>query len=105
MIAKPDTKLVAALRPAANFEPRRGVGKPSILLLHYTGVETAAKAIEWLTCVESRVSCHYAIDEAGCITQMVAEDMRAWHAGEAVWDGETRHQLGVHRYRDSQSGP
>lgn len=89
MIAKPDTTLVAALRPATNFEPRRGIGKPSILLLHYTGVATAAKAIEWLTCVESRVSCHYAIDEAGCITQMVAEDMRAWHAGEAVWDGES----------------
>ena len=89
MIAKPDATLVAAVRPAANFEPRRGVGKPSILLLHYTGVETAAKAIEWLTCVESRVSCHYAIDEGGCITQMVAEDMRAWHAGEAVWDGES----------------
>lgn len=89
MIAKPDTTLVAAIRPATNFEPRRGVGKPSILLLHYTGVETAAKAIEWLTCVESRVSCHYAIDEAGCITQMVAEEMRAWHAGEAVWDGES----------------
>ncbi|HET7156669.1 MAG TPA: N-acetylmuramoyl-L-alanine amidase [Hyphomicrobiaceae bacterium] len=89
MIAKPDATLVAAVRPADNFEPRRGVGKPSILLLHYTGVETAAKAIEWLTCVESRVSCHYAIDEAGCITQMVAEDMRAWHAGEAVWDGES----------------
>lgn len=89
MIAKPDTKLVAAVRPAANFEPRRGEGKPSILLLHYTGVERAAKAIEWLTCVESRVSCHYAIDEAGCITQMVAEDMRAWHAGEAIWGGES----------------
>jgi N-acetylmuramoyl-L-alanine amidase len=89
LIAKLDTTLVATIRPATNFEPRRGVGKPSILLLHYTGVETAAKAIEWLTCVESRVSCHYAIDEAGCITQMVAEDMRAWHAGEAVWDGES----------------
>lgn len=89
MIAKPDTTLVAALRPATNFEPRRGVSKPSILLLHYTGVETAAKAIEWLTCVESRVSCHYAIDETGCMTQMVAEDMRAWHAGEAIWDGES----------------
>lgn len=89
MIAKLDTTLVAAVRPATNFEPRRGVGNPSILLLHYTGVETAAKAIEWLTCVESRVSCHYAIDEAGCITQMVAEEMRAWHAGEAIWDGES----------------
>lgn len=89
MIAKADTTLVAAIRPAPNFEPRRGVEKPSILLLHYTGVETAAKAIDWLTRVESRVSCHYAIDEGGCITQMVAEDMRAWHAGEAIWQGET----------------
>lgn len=89
MIAKPDTPLVATMRPAANFEPRRDVVKPNILLLHYTGVETAAKAIEWLTCVESRVSCHYAVDEAGCITQMVAEEMRAWHAGEAIWNGES----------------
>jgi N-acetylmuramoyl-L-alanine amidase len=35
------------------------------------------------------VSCHYAVDEAGVITQMVAEEMRAWHAGEAIWAGET----------------
>lgn len=89
MIVKPDTPLVAAIKAAPNIEPRRGVEKPSILLLHYTGVETAAKAIDWLTCVESRVSCHYAIDESGCITQMVAEDMRAWHAGEAMWQGES----------------
>lgn len=89
MIARPDTALVAALRPAPNFEPRRCAGGPSILLLHYTGVESAAKAIDWLTRAESKVSCHYAIDEAGCITQMVAEEMRAWHAGEAIWAGES----------------
>ena len=35
------------------------------------------------------MSCHYVVDEAGCITQMVAEDMRAWHAGEAMWAGES----------------
>ena len=89
MITKPDTRLAALVRPAANVEPRRGAGKPSMLLLHYTGVESAAKAVDWLTRVESRVSCHYAVDEAGCITQMVAEEMRAWHAGEAMWDGES----------------
>lgn len=89
MIAAADTPLAAALRPAPNFEPRRNGMRPTILLLHYTGVETAAKAIDWLTRVESRVSCHYAIDEAGCITQMVAEEMRAWHAGEAMWAGES----------------
>lgn len=89
MIFKPDTTLGAAVHPAVNFEPRRGTRRPSILLLHYTGVETYAKAINWLTCAYSRVSCHYAVDEIGGITQMVSEDMRAWHAGEAVWQGET----------------
>ena len=65
------------------------MGGPSILLLHYTGVESAERAIDWLARPESKVSCHYVIDEAGTITQMVAEEMRAWHAGEAVWAGES----------------
>jgi N-acetylmuramoyl-L-alanine amidase len=60
-----------------------------MLLLHYTGVEVVAKAIDWLSRPESRVSAHYVIDEAGRITQLVAESMRAWHAGIAVWAAET----------------
>jgi len=63
--------------------------RPSILILHYTGVASAAKAIDWLSRPDSRVSCHYVVDETGCITQMVAEVARAWHAGEASWAGET----------------
>ena len=35
------------------------------------------------------MSCHYVVDEAGRITQMVAEGQRAWHAGLASWQGET----------------
>ena len=89
MIAKADSSLVHALRPAANFEPRRGGRQPDILLLHYTGVASAAKAIDWLSHPDSRVSCHYVIDEGGSITQMVSEEARAWHAGEACWDGES----------------
>jgi N-acetylmuramoyl-L-alanine amidase len=86
---KPDTALVDAIRPSPNFEPRRGGVRPSILLLHYTGVASAAKAIDWLSRAESRVSAHYVIDEAGLVTQLVAEEMRAWHAGLAVWAGES----------------
>lgn len=89
MIGAPDTPLVAALQPSPNFGPRRGVGRPDLLLLHYTGVATAAQAIDWLSRAESKVSAHYVIDEAGAITQMVAEDQRAWHAGVASWAGET----------------
>ena len=89
MIVKADSALVHELYPACNFGPRRAGMRPSILLLHYTGVATAAKAIDWLARPESRVSCHYVIDEIGRVTQMVAEEARAWHAGEASWAGET----------------
>jgi N-acetylmuramoyl-L-alanine amidase len=86
---KPDTTLEAAWCPAVNFEPRRDGRAPSILLLHYTGLDTAERALHWLCVEESRVSCHYLIDERGRIFQMVREEFRAWHAGEAFWAGET----------------
>lgn len=88
MIAAPDTPLVHALHPSPNIEPRRGMA-PSILLLHYTGLPTVERAIDVLSRPDCKVSCHYVIDLDGRITQMVAEDMRAWHAGVSVWEGET----------------
>ncbi len=84
-----DTSLDADWRPAVNFEPRREGERPTILLMHYTGMESAERALHWLTTAESRVSCHYLVDEKGHITQMVHEEMRAWHAGESYWAGET----------------
>jgi N-acetylmuramoyl-L-alanine amidase len=89
VIGKTDTALAIELHPSPNFGARRGVGRPDMLLLHYTGVEAANKAIDWLSRPESGVSAHYLVDEAGRITQLVAESMRAWHAGVAVWAGET----------------
>ena len=89
MNARPDSPLVGDYHPSPNFEPRRGGQRPSILLLHYTGLGSAANAIDWLSRPESKVSSHYVIDEEGAVTQLVAEDMRAWHAGLAVWAGET----------------
>jgi N-acetylmuramoyl-L-alanine amidase len=89
LIGEPDTGLVDALHPSPNFGPRRIAGQPSMLIMHYTGVATAAGAIDWLSRKESKVSAHYVIDEAGRITQLVAEEMRAWHAGLACWGGET----------------
>ena len=88
MITAADTPLVHALHPSPNVEPRRGMAA-SILLLHYTGLPTVERAIDVLSRVDCKVSCHYVIDLDGRITQMVAEDMRAWHAGVSVWEGET----------------
>ena len=86
---EPDSAEVDDVVPAANQEPRRGVATPSMLVLHYTGMANAAKAVRWLSLRESRVSCHYVVDEAGRVTQMVPERLRAWHAGVSCWHGET----------------
>ena len=89
MIATPDSALVARLHPSPNIEPRRAGFSPTILLMHYTGLDDVDRAIDWLSRPESKVSCHYVIAADGVITQMVAEEMRAWHAGLSCWQGET----------------
>jgi N-acetylmuramoyl-L-alanine amidase len=71
-----------------NVESRAAGARPDILLLHYTGMKTAAGACAWLCNPRSRVSCHYVIDEQGKIVQLVDEELRAWHAGVSFWKGE-----------------
>ena len=36
-----------------------------------------------------RVSAHFFIDRGGSLTQYVPVAMRAWHAGQSVWEGRT----------------
>ena len=74
-------------RPSPNFGPRRGGAVPDLVVLHYTGMATAAAAIERLTDPASEVSAHYLITPDGQVVRMVAEEMRAWHGGAAVWGG------------------
>lgn len=98
MIFVADSPLVADVVPAANFEARKCGQKPDLLLLHYTGMRSAAAAIAWLARADSRVSCHYVIDTDGRITQQVPEALRAWHAGVSFWAGETdinSHSIGI----------
>jgi len=83
------TSLPHEFRASPNFESRQNGLKPDILLMHYTDMESAEKACAWLCDPGSKVSCHYLVGEAGEITQMVDEDMRAWHAGVSSWQGES----------------
>ncbi len=75
-------------RPSPNFGERRAGRTPDLLILHYTGMASAEAACRWLCDTASEVSCHYLVDEAGAVTQMVDEGMRAWHAGASSWEGE-----------------
>ncbi|MEM7069263.1 MAG: N-acetylmuramoyl-L-alanine amidase [Pseudomonadota bacterium] len=84
-----DTHCVREVRSAVNFGDRAPHLKTDILLMHYTGMDTAENAINWLCCKESGVSCHYFVYEDGRIVQLVPEEKRAWHAGKSNWQGET----------------
>ena len=71
--------------PSPNFDERDQA--VSMVVLHYTGMQDAESAIARLRDPESKVSCHYLIDEDGRVLRMVAEDKRAWHAGRSWWRG------------------
>jgi N-acetylmuramoyl-L-alanine amidase len=83
------TSLPRRVMLSPNIEARQAGFFPRYLILHYTGMDSAEKACAWLCAPESRVSCHYLIDEAGKVTQMVGEELRAWHAGISSWRGDT----------------
>ena len=89
LIMRADSPLVGGLHPSPNIEPRKCGMRPSMLIMHYTGLPTVERAIDVLSRPDCKVSCHYVVDEDGRITQMVSEDARAWHAGVSYWAGET----------------
>lgn len=73
--------------PSPNFNERKG--PPDMVVLHYTGMETARAALDRLCDPEAKVSAHYVVDEDGSVYRLVPEERRAWHAGVSWWRGET----------------
>ena len=69
--------------PSPNFDDR---SLPiTMIVLHYTGMQDGASAIARLRDPEAKVSSHYLVEEDGTVLRMVAEDKRAWHAGQSHW--------------------
>ena len=61
----------------------------SMIVLHYTGMPSAAAALDRLADPEAKVSAHYVVAEDGVVVRMVDEGARAWHAGRSFWRGVT----------------
>ena len=83
----PDSPLATRIQPSPNHGERLGP-RPDMLILHYTGMDGAAAALQRLADPIAEVSAHYVVLEDGTILQMVPEGRRAWHAGRASWYGE-----------------
>lgn len=58
-----------------------------MIVLHYTGMQSANAALERLCDPISGVSAHYLIEEDGTLHCLVDPTKRAWHAGVSYWEG------------------
>lgn len=59
-----------------------------MVVVHYTGMQTAKAALKRLCDPAAQVSAHYLIEENGDIYQLVPNEKRAWHAGVSYWMGQ-----------------
>ncbi len=79
--------IVQTLSP--NCDDRPAGQCVDMLVLHYTGMQRGALALQRLCDPAAQVSAHYVIEENGTIHTLVPEKKRAWHAGVSFWRGET----------------
>ncbi|MFD1788823.1 N-acetylmuramoyl-L-alanine amidase [Sphingomonas floccifaciens] len=73
--------------PSPNFDER--LLPVSAIVLHYTGMLDGPSALQRLCDPAAKVSSHYLVYEDGTVHRLVAEDKRAWHAGNSHWRGMT----------------
>jgi N-acetylmuramoyl-L-alanine amidase len=82
-------QLPAIERFSPNHGPRPEPVRIDMLVLHYTGMTSAAAALERLCDADSGVSAHYVVEDDGVIWRLVPENRRAFHAGASCWEGES----------------
>ncbi len=78
-------ELVHRHAPSPNWDER--ALPVTMVVLHYTEMESCQASLDRLCDPEAKVSCHYLISEEGEVTRLVDEDKRAWHAGASYWRG------------------
>lgn len=86
------------LTGSPNFNERRGGVRPSLIVLHYTAMASCAEAQARLCDPVHQVSAHWLISETGDTIPLVAESLRAWHAGAGGWAGMddiNSHSIGI----------
>ena len=69
-----------------NFNLKRRSSKTiTLIIMHYTGMQSERESLKKLISPKSKVSCHYFIKRNGSIILMVPELYEAWHAGKSNW--------------------
>ncbi len=71
--------------PSPNFDERKF--PVSLIVLHYTGMESGDAALARMRDPAAKVSAHYMVREDSEIVHLVEDHHRAWHAGAGSWQG------------------
>lgn len=72
---------------SSNYDERQNE-KIDTIIIHSTHA-SFAHSIDILCSPKRKVSAHYVISLEGHIYQLVADEKRAWHAGESAWKDKT----------------
>ncbi len=57
----------------------------TMIIIHYTGMQSERESLRRLSNPKSKVSAHYLISRNGKIFKMIDEQKIAWHAGKSRW--------------------
>ena len=69
-----------------NFDVKPRSSKSiTLIIVHYTGMQSERESLKRLVSSRSKVSCHYLIKRNGKIFRLVRDRNIAWHAGKSMW--------------------
>ena len=69
-----------------NFnKKKRDVKNITVIIIHYTGMQSERESFKRLTSPTSKVSSHYVVNRSGKIFRLVNDENIAWHAGKSMW--------------------
>ena len=57
----------------------------TMIIIHYTGMQSERESLKRLTSLKSKVSAHYLIGRNGRTLNLVEPRYVAWHAGKSMW--------------------
>ena len=89
--------------PSPNLSDRSADSAIDMVVLHYTGMQSARAAIERMCDPAAEVSAHYMVDEDGGVQAGVG-GQKCLACGGKLLAGRNRHQRPVGRHRDCESG-
>lgn len=71
----------------SNQNDRPANVRPRLIVLHADASASHLSSVNWIMDPVSDVSYHAIVGRDGSITQLVADEKRAWHAGVSSFDG------------------